>query len=101
MKTTEKIRSLVFILGFFLFSVQAQADIQVKSGATLESPDANTFNVRSNDDKAIIEYDSFSILENQRVNFIQPSNNSTWLNRVGGSESSQILGIFTANGNII
>lgn len=50
--------------------------------------------------KAVINYDSFSIGERERVNFIQPSSSSSVLNRVVGSDLSSILGKMTSNGKV-
>ena len=51
-------------------------------------------------DKAILNYRKFNIQEGERVNFVQPSADSTVLNRVSGNESSQILGSLSANGKV-
>ncbi|MES2199150.1 MAG: filamentous hemagglutinin N-terminal domain-containing protein, partial [Chlamydiota bacterium] len=51
-------------------------------------------------DKAVINYDSFNIGEQERVEFIQPSSTSSVLNRVIGSDPSSILGGMTSNGKV-
>ncbi len=51
-------------------------------------------------DGAIINFDSFSIAENQTVNFIQASEASTLLSRVTGGSVSEIFGTLNANGQI-
>ncbi len=51
-------------------------------------------------DKAIIDYNSFSIGNLETVRFIQPGASSVALNRVTGPGISEILGSLKANGNI-
>lgn len=52
-------------------------------------------------DKAIINWNSFSIGAGEKTRFVQPSSNSITLNRVTGPDVSQILGQLTANGRIV
>ena len=42
-------------------------------------------------DKAIINYESFNIAENERVRFIQPGSKSCVLNRITGEDPSSAL----------
>lgn len=51
-------------------------------------------------DKAIINYESFDIGKGESVRFIQPSKQSTVLNRVKGGDPSQILGHLDSNGQV-
>lgn len=51
-------------------------------------------------DKAIINYDSFSIASTEAVRFIQPSTGSLVLNRVTGTTSSEITGALSSNGRV-
>jgi filamentous hemagglutinin family protein len=51
-------------------------------------------------DRAIVDWQSFSIGSNESVQFIQPSELSVILNRVTGGDASSILGQLRANGNI-
>ncbi len=50
--------------------------------------------------KAIINYNSFNIGSNERVNFIQPNANAVVLNRVILANPSSILGTLNANGRV-
>jgi filamentous hemagglutinin family protein len=52
-------------------------------------------------DQAIIEYNSFDIAANETVNFTLPDINAVALNRILGTDTSQILGNLNANGNLI
>ena len=51
-------------------------------------------------DKAIINYQSFSINEAEHVQFIQPTTKSSVLNRVTSQDPSQILGHLSGNGRV-
>lgn len=51
-------------------------------------------------DKAIIEWESFSISEKEKLRFSQPSNSSAILNRVVGDDPSKIMGSLQANGKV-
>ncbi|MBI1977422.1 MAG: filamentous hemagglutinin N-terminal domain-containing protein, partial [Candidatus Omnitrophica bacterium] len=74
---------------------------QVVSGeAVFERADTNTLNITASNN-SIIHYSSFSIAKNETVNFFQPTVDSFTLNRVVGTEASNILGTLTANGNLI
>ena len=74
---------------------------QVVAGqATIAQPNANTTTITQSSQKAIIDWQSFSIAANQHTQFIQPSAASVTLNRVVGVDPSQILGRLTANGQV-
>ena len=48
-----------------------------------------------------INWDSFNIAADERVEFIQPGSQSLALNRIIGNDGSQILGRLDANGHVI
>lgn len=52
------------------------------------------------DEKAIIEWENFSIREDEVTEFFQPSSDSIVLNRVCGTNGSEILGRLQANGSV-
>jgi filamentous hemagglutinin family protein len=56
--------------------------------------------VNQNSDKLIVNWDSFGIKQNEKVNFNQPNSNSVALNRIIGVEPSSILGQLTSNGKV-
>ena len=59
---------------------------------------ATTINQSSN--QAAIDWTSFSVGKSESVRFNQPNASSITLNRVTGTESSQILGNLSANGQV-
>jgi len=62
----------------------------------------NQMDVTQSTNRAIINWQSFDIAANERVNFAQPSSSSVTLNRVTGSQNpSQILGALSANGTLM
>ncbi|WP_349602348.1 filamentous hemagglutinin N-terminal domain-containing protein, partial [Azospirillum argentinense] len=56
--------------------------------------------VRQSTDKAIIDWQGFSIAPGEITRFVQPSANAITLNRVTGGARSDIAGSLQANGNI-
>ncbi|MCM8784485.1 MAG: filamentous hemagglutinin N-terminal domain-containing protein, partial [Candidatus Omnitrophica bacterium] len=98
----KKFLSLVVAVLFSLSSNYVYAlpeGEQVISGSANFERLENTLNVTTSD-KVIINYNSFSIGEPERVNFYQPSAESVALNRVVGVNPSEILGVLTATGKI-
>src|SRR5262249_16218106 len=75
---------------------------QVVSGsASIDNTSvANTTTVTQTTDKAIIEWQRFSVAANETVNFVQPSSSSIVLNRVIGNETSVIAGALNGNGRV-
>jgi filamentous hemagglutinin family protein len=79
------------------------------SNPTLPSIAQGTVQVTSTDqqlqiqasDGSVINWESFSIAPGEVTQFIQPSADSSVLNRVVGLTSSQILGQLQANGNVL
>jgi filamentous hemagglutinin family protein len=72
-------------------------------GGTASVTGAGTANVTVNQTSSstIINWNTFNIGVNERVNFVQPSSSSIALNRVtGGLGPSEILGTLTANGRV-
>ena len=68
---------------------------------TFSNPDNQTLIINQASDKAIINWQDFSILENETTQFVQPDASSMALNRVTGGNVSQIYGNLVANGKII
>jgi filamentous hemagglutinin family protein len=93
-------------LGFaisYVPSLQANpTGAQVVSGTvgiTASNPAQMTIQQGSN--KAVVNWNSFSIGANESVTFVQPSATSAILNRVLGGNASTIAGRLQANGNVI
>jgi filamentous hemagglutinin family protein len=68
--------------------------------ASISTPDPSTMNITQTTNKAIINWQGFSIDVNELVKFIQPGSSAVALNRVVGVDPSSILGQLVANGNI-
>jgi len=72
----------------------------VAGSATISAPDANHTVIQQASDKAIINWQAFSIGQQGYVQFVQPGRGSITLNRVVGSDPSAILGHLSSNGQI-
>ena len=72
---------------------------EIRAGQAHIAPGVNT-EIQQLTDKAIIDWQSFSIGNGESVRFFQPGTQSVILNRVVGADPSQILGTLTANGNV-
>ena len=74
---------------------------QVVGGvAGFNRPDAATLIVNQNTDRAVINWNSFSIANGELTKFVQPSSSSAVLNRVVTANPSAIYGTLQANGNV-
>ncbi|MBI5346652.1 MAG: filamentous hemagglutinin N-terminal domain-containing protein [Chlamydiae bacterium] len=70
------------------------------SGDVSIQRNGNQLQVIQNSDRAIINWQDFSINENELANFIQPSSSSAVLNRVVSCNISNIFGSIVANGKV-
>ncbi|MDR1497347.1 MAG: filamentous hemagglutinin N-terminal domain-containing protein, partial [Puniceicoccales bacterium] len=70
-------------------------NVVVGSAAFSHAPGTTTITAAN---KTIVEYARFNIGANETVRFIQPSPTATVLNRVTGSDPSNLLGTLQANG---
>ncbi|MFM9913463.1 MAG: filamentous hemagglutinin N-terminal domain-containing protein [Methylophilaceae bacterium] len=73
---------------------------QVAPNQAVITQSGNTLNINQITDKASINWNSFSIGSAATVNFIQPSASSVAINRVTGSDASNIYGRLNANGQV-
>ncbi|MDD5285155.1 MAG: filamentous hemagglutinin N-terminal domain-containing protein, partial [Desulfuromonadaceae bacterium] len=73
---------------------------QVINGAANISTSGNAMTV-TNSAGAIINWQSFSIGQNESARFIQPSAASAVLNRITGGDPSKILGVLQSNGKVL
>jgi filamentous hemagglutinin family protein len=73
----------------------------VVSGSVSVNSAGNTMDIGQHSDRAIVNWDSFSIGAEHAVNIAQPSASSVILNRVTGQDPSQIMGSLTANGIVL
>ena len=72
----------------------------VAGQASISKPAPNTLQVQQGSANAAIDWQSFSVGRDASVTFQQPSARSIVLNRVVGSDPSQILGRIQANGQV-
>lgn len=74
---------------------------QIAGGqATIQQSVPNTLTIHQGSDRAILNWQSFSIGSGEAVHFLQPGVGSIALNRVVGIDPSVILGQLHANGQI-
>mgnify|MGYP006273177313 FL=1 len=98
--------SLVLSLALGLFplgNVYAlpQNGAVVSGDAQIQQTNPTKLTVQQNSDKAIIDWDSFNIEQNETTEFVQPHSQSLALNRVKGGNLSEIYGQLKANGRIL
>lgn len=72
----------------------------IQGGATITNPNATTTQINQTTDRAILQWNNFSVASGNTVLFNQPSASSVVLNRVVGQNPSSILGSIQANGNV-
>ena len=72
----------------------------VASGSAAIQTSGNTMTINQSSNKAIINWQNFSIASGEKVQFIQPGATSVALNRVIGNNASSIYGTLTANGKV-
>lgn len=101
----------LFFLGFssFLFPMQSFAEksgglpIEPKNslGSATYSYEKDNLKIYQHSDKIVTDWSEFNIHNGKSVEFIQPTNSSSALNRVHSSDMSVIEGQLTSNGNVI
>ncbi|MBL9096913.1 MAG: filamentous hemagglutinin N-terminal domain-containing protein [Alphaproteobacteria bacterium] len=69
--------------------------------ATISNPNATTTQINQQSDKAVVNWSSFNIGENESTVFVQPNASSITLNRIFDANPSVIAGLLTANGRLI
>jgi filamentous hemagglutinin family protein len=72
----------------------------VAGTATVVQTSPHRLDIVQKTDRAIVNWQSFSIGAGEHVNFNQPSVQASTLNRVTGADPSSILGRLTANGRV-
>ena len=73
---------------------------KVVGGNASLNTSGNTLNVNQSSNRAAIEWKSFNLGADAKINFVQPSASSVTLNRVVGGDPSQIMGRINANGQV-
>ena len=82
-------------------SANPEGGTVVGGAATIVETSPSRLDILQTTDKAIIDWQSFSIGEIEHTNFSQPSTGSVTLNRVIGGDLSTIAGQLSANGYIV
>jgi filamentous hemagglutinin family protein len=77
-----------------------QGEVVVGGAAAFNRPDAATLIVNQQTDRAVINWNSFSIANGELTKFVQPNSSSAVLNRVVTANPSAIYGTLQANGNV-
>ncbi len=72
----------------------------IGGSASISTPNSGTMNIVQSTNKAIINWQGFSIDTNELVKFVQPGSSAVALNRVVGIDPSSILGQLSANGKV-
>ncbi|MBT4444964.1 MAG: filamentous hemagglutinin N-terminal domain-containing protein, partial [Waddliaceae bacterium] len=72
----------------------------VENGLADISQVGNSMVVDQHTDKAIINWDEYSIADNELVQYMQPGADSIALNKITGANPSEIMGSLVANGQI-
>ena len=73
---------------------------QVQSGKAEFTRGESSLDIDQKTDRVAIDWTSFDIAANEKVNFVQPNANSIALNRVTGNDVSEIYGALNANGKV-
>eukprot|EP01030_Chromulinospumella_sphaerica_P003870 gene3870-3784_t len=74
---------------------------QVAQGAAAISQSGASMAIQQSTARAVVNWQSFDIGKDAKVNIVQPSSQSVLLNRVSGPAPSQIFGQMTANGQVV
>jgi filamentous hemagglutinin family protein len=97
-------RQKLFIAGLLLCSSSVWAlptgNELVAGQATVATPNAGQLQINQASQKAVINWQGFSINPNEAVNIQQPNAQAALLNRVVGQDASQIQGQLNANGQV-
>ena len=80
--------------------VPAGVLVKPNQGAATINTVGNTMTVNQASNKAILNWNSFDIGKDGKVQFVQPSAQAIALNKIGGNSASQIFGQLGANGTI-
>ncbi|MFC1869176.1 filamentous hemagglutinin N-terminal domain-containing protein, partial [Thermodesulfobacteriota bacterium] len=95
---------LIFMIYSFVFPwnifALPQGGQVVSGNVNISRPDVNNMNINQGTNKAIINWQGFSIAQPEAVRFFQPGSSSVALNRVIGVDPSLIYGRLSANGRI-
>ncbi len=88
------------LTGGFAYAGELPSGGKVVDGNAHIYQRGSTLNIDQNTDRAIVNWNSFSVGKDNTVNFNQPSSDSATLNRVTGDLTSEIAGRINANGSV-
>ena len=93
---------LVYLIGGFptLAYALPKGGVISSGAGTIESSDAS-LTVTQTTDKIVIDWESFSVGNNESVIFLQPNSNSSALNNILGNSRTVVEGNLSANGQIV
>ncbi|PIT81891.1 YDG domain-containing protein [Limnohabitans sp. 15K] len=74
---------------------------QVAQGAASISQSGAVMNITQSTSKAVVNWNTFDIGQNAKVNIVQPGADAVMLNSVTSANPSQILGQLNANGQVV
>ena len=92
-------KNLIFLLGAAAALSANPKNHSVMSGEAKVSEQGNLMQIDASD-RSILHWDSFSIGAGETTRFVLPSSSAAILNRVTGSEMSELLGLLQANGQV-
>jgi filamentous hemagglutinin family protein len=92
--------SLLGLAATGAYALPSGSEIVGGKGDIVTSSDGKSMSVNQHTDKLITNWQDFSIGGGERVSFHQPTNTSIALNRVLGTNGSQIQGQLDANGRL-
>lgn len=78
----------------------AQGGVVVAGGANIGQPAGNQLTITQATQQAVINWNSFDIGSQAKVNFVQPNASASVLNRVLSNDPTQIYGQLGANGQV-
>ena len=79
---------------------QGLVNLVVAGQATINAVNQTNTVIQQTTNKAVINWEKFTIPKDNSVNFQQPDTSSITLNRVLGSQKSEIHGSLKANGQV-
>jgi trimeric autotransporter adhesin len=96
--------SVVVLLGCLTVALPVQAGPkggQIVGGVGAIKQNGLTTNIQQNTQNLAINWNSYNLNSNEKVNYLQPNSSSIALNRVLGGSASQIFGQINANGQVV
>src|SRR5882724_11360889 len=82
-------------------SAGPQGGVVTSGQGSISTPNANTTVIQQNSNALGLDWQSFNVNAQERVQFNQPSSNAVALNRILDQNPSQIFGRVDANGRVV